>query len=421
MKAKANVVVLGCNFAGLTVARYIHSESKGAVNITVIDQKNYVNFVPNIPIEVFNNHDPAVNLEFKFLKFLKADGSEFIQAKVEDIDAEAKTVTYRPNERDGATTEKINYDYLVIALGCKLAFDEIEGFAEYGYTFSDSYHGNKARHFLYNEYKGGHVAIGSDRFIQGTHPKLPHIPTALAACEGPPVELAFSLADWLKHHKKGDAKNITLFTPAEVIAEDAGEKILSQLLPMVSDMGYEYKNNTIGIKRIYRDGIDFKDGSSLEAEMKIVFPNWKAHDFMKKMPFVDDQGFVVTDLHMRNPDFPEIFAVGDAASLTVPKIGSLGHLEAEVVAKVIANEVCEEKAEIAPLKPVLLCFGDMGNHKGFYMHTDEWWGGEISVLKMGYTPYILKMGFKNMYYTLGGKVPQWGLPLSELIADHAVI
>jgi sulfide:quinone oxidoreductase len=37
------------------------------------------------------------------------------------------------------------------------------------------------------------------------------------------------LADWLKHHKLEDASNITLFTPAEVIAEDAGGKILDQI------------------------------------------------------------------------------------------------------------------------------------------------------------------------------------------------
>lgn len=70
---------------------------------------------------------------------------------------------------------------------------------------------------------------------------------------------------------------------------------------------------------------------------------------------------------------------------------------------------------------MVFCFGDMGNHKGFYMHTNEWWGGNTSILKMGYTPYILKMGFKNMYYTLGGKVPSWGMPLSELIADHTIV
>ena len=192
---------------------------------------------------------------------------------------------------------------------------------------------------------------------------------------------------------------------------------------MMTEMGYGYKNKTIGIKRIYKEGIDFKDGSSLDAELKIIFPNWEPHDFLKQLPFTDDQGFVVTDFFMRNPDYPKIYAVGDAASVTVPKLGSLGHMEAEIVAKMIANEVINNGAahDIEPLRPMVLCFGDMGNHKGFYMHTNEWWGGDISILKMGFTPYALKMGFKNMYYTLGGKVPSWGLPLSEFVGDHTLI
>src|SRR5680860_130516 len=423
MNPKPKVVVLGCNFSGLTVSRYLRQEAKDAIDITVIDRKNYVNFIPNIPIEVFNNNDPADNLEFSFLKFLKSDNSNFIQGEIEEIDPENKKVYFTPNERPGSAKEFISYDYLVVALGCRLAFDKIEGFAEFGHTFSDTYYGNEVRKFLNDEYKGGPIAIGSDRFIQGKSPKLPQIPTAMAACEGPPVEIAFSMADWLKNHDLGDAKKITVFTPAEVIAEDAGKKILDQLLPMMTEMGYGYKNNTIGIKRIYKEGIEFKDGSSLEAELKIIFPNWEPHHFMKKLPFVDDQGFVVTDLYMRNPDYPEIFAVGDAASVTVPKLGSLGHMECEIASKVIANEVLNngDASTIELLKPMVLCFGDMGNHKGFYMHTNEWWGGDTSILKMGYTPYILKMGFKNMYYTLGGKVPSWGMPLSELIGDHTIV
>lgn len=55
----------------------------------------------------------------------------------------------------------------MIAVGCTLAFDKIEGFAEFGLTISNSYYGNTIRNFLYNEYKGGPVVIGSDRFIQG--------------------------------------------------------------------------------------------------------------------------------------------------------------------------------------------------------------------------------------------------------------
>lgn len=418
---KKKVIVLGCNFAGLTFARYLHDRAKKAVDITVIDRKNYVSFIPNIPVEVFANRNPMNSMEFPFQEHLLSDGTNFIQGEVENIDAPNKTVSYRPNERPGATSEKIEYDYLVVALGCNLAFDDIEGFAEYGHTFTDTFYGNETRKYLYNDYKGGAIVIGSDRFIQGNSPKTPSIvPSALAACEGPPIELAFSLADWLKEHKIGNEKNITLFTPADVIVEDAGKTILDTLLPKMTDMGYGYINKTEGIKRVTKDGVEFKNGGSVEAEMKIIFPNWKPHSFMKGLPFTDDQGFVVTDLFMRNPDFPEIYSVGDAAAVTIPKIGSLGHAEIDVASKSLAKDVGVYDKEIKPLEHAVVCYGDMGRHKGFYMHTNEWYGGDISILKMGFTPYMLKMGFKDMYKTLGGNVPSWGVPLGEALGDHTL-
>ncbi len=424
MSPTPHVLVLGCNFAGLTTARYLREYAGGDVKITCVDRNPYLTFIPNIPLEVWHNNNPAEELHLPFVKFLDRDDIRFVHGEVQAIDVEQRSVDYRPVERSGSAAESIDYDYLVVALGNDLAFDDIDGFPEHGHTFTDTYYGEKVRRHLHEgSYKGGPIAIGSDRFVQGHHPDLPMLPEAKAACEGPPVEIAFSMAHWLEERGLGDAHSITLFTPAEVIAEDAGEKILDQLLPMMQNRGFGYRADTKGISRLYEDGIEFDDGSSLEAEFKIIFPNWTAHDVLKDLPVTDDQGFVVTDLHMRNPDYPEVFAVGDAASVTVPKLGSLGHKEAEICAQVLGQEAgsYEPDIPIPSLKPEVICMGDMGGRRGFYMHTDEWWGGDTSILKIGYTPHALKMGFKTIYYTTGGKVPTWGLPLSEFVGDHALI
>jgi sulfide:quinone oxidoreductase len=420
--SKPHIIILGCNFAGLTTARYIHAAVKDKADITIIDRKSLLTFVPNIPMQVLANINPAIDLQYKFMSYLEHDGSEFIQAEVTTIDADTNIVFYQPNERPGHPVRKIKYDYLVIALGNRLAYDEIDGFSENGHSVTDTFLGNRLRNYLHKEYKGGPIALTSDVFHQGKSNKLPpNLPVAMTACEGPPVELAFSLAHWLEKNQKGSAATVYLSTPAKVIAEDAGETILHQLLPMMTKMGYHYQANTNGIKKIYDGGIEFNDGSSQEAEVSIIFPDWQAHAFLKELPFTDDQGFVVTDLYMRNPDYQNIFAVGDAAAITVPKIGSLGHMEAEVLANTIAKELGAIKGDIKPMEFELLCMGDMGGIKGFYMRTNEWWGGKESHLEMGITPYALKMGFKQMYYTLGGKIPQWGLALSEMIGDHTVV
>ena len=307
------------------------------------------------------------------------------------------------------------YDYLVIALGNELAFGDIEGFADYGHTVTDAFHANRLRNYLENEYKGGPIAVGSARFEQGSKGRPDWLPTASAACEGPPVEVSLALAHWLESNGKGTAKNITIFTPGNLIAEDAGEKVVGQLLDAASKMGFIYINKVKDIKRLTEKGIEFANGQSLETELNIVFPNWKPHFFLKGLPVSDEVGFIVTDMKMRNPDFPNVFACGDAAAITVPKLGAIGHQECDVVGRQIAKDVGMMTAEEADKDwmPEVICIGDMGGGKAFYIHSNSWFGGENQELRMGYLPYAQKLAYKEMFFRMHGKIPNWGLPLAE--------
>lgn len=422
MVTRPTVIVLGGNFAGLGAAQKIRHYAGDAVDITVIDRKAYLDYIPNIPLEIFEGRDPAVTMHMPLVDSLAKDGIEFNQAEVVSIDPDCKSVTVRPSERPGAPAYTVVYDYLVIALGARLAYDRIEGFAEYGHTVSDAFHANRLIRYLQNDYHGGAIVVGSDRFEQGTRGRPSWLKTALAACEGPPVEVSLSLAHWLSEHGKGDAHNITIFTPAELIAEDAGEKVVAQLLAAASSMGFGYVNKVEGIARLTADTIEFRDGRSLPAEVKIVFPNWEPHAFLKNLPISDEVGFVVTDMGMRNPDYPDIFACGDAAAMTVPKLGAIGHQQCEIVGKQIAKDLgilSAEKAD-APWMPEVICIGDMGGGKAFYIHANSWFGGDIQELRMGRLPYAQKLAYKEIFFRNHGKVPNWGLPLAEWSAEHLV-
>jgi len=424
--SKPHVLVLGGNFAGLGSAQKIRSYAADTVDITVIDRKNYLLYIPNIPAEVFENRDPEDTLRMDLPSTLKHDDIAFIQADVKAIDVDSKTVDYIPSERPGAETQRIRYDYLVIAVGARLAYERIPGFAEYGDTVSDFYHGNKLRRKLHDgTYKGGPIVVGSALFHQGDGAKglEPYpggsIPMAMAACEGPPVEVALTMAAWLQEHGMGDAKKITITTPANMIAEDAGEEVVAQLLTAASSMGFNYVNNTRDIVRVTQEGIEFENGQKLEAELKILFPDWVAHDFLHGLPITDNQGYVITDLLMRNPKHPEIFAAGDCAAVTMPKLGAIGHQQCEIVGKQIAMDMGKMTAEDAnqPLKPVVFCIGDMGGGQGFYIRSNSWFGGDTQILKMGRIPYMLKMQYKTLFMTTKGKTPLWGNDVAEFMAE----
>lgn len=424
--SKPHVLVLGGNFAGLGSAQKVREYVGDDVKITVIDRKDFLLFVPNIPADVFENKDPALRQRMDLRTTLAADGIEFIQGEVIAIDPDTRTVEFIPNERPGSETQKISYDYLVVAVGNRLAFEKIEGFDQYGNTVADLYHGNKLRKLLHEGgYRGGPVAIGSARFTQGDgavglqpYPKG-KIPSALAACEGPPVEVMLSMATWLAKHGLGGPKDVTVFTPAGMIAEDAGETVVNELLKIAGGMGFHYVNNGQDIRRITKDGVELASGASIEAELKIIFPDWVPHQFMKDLPISDSQGFVKTDLLMRNGKYPNVFAAGDAAAVTMPKLGAIGHQECEIVGRQIAKDLGKMSAAEAdkPLAHIVYCIGDMGDGKAFYIRSNTWYGGDTAVLKMGRMPYFLKMRYRDLFFDLKGKVPGWGLGLAELLAE----
>lgn len=426
-QGQPHILVLGGNFAGLAAAQDVRRLCGDTVRITLIDRRDYLLFIPNIPADVFANRNPADHQIVPIRPILKKSDVTFIQAEIGAIDVDAKSVTFVPNERSGEESETLTYDYLVIALGNRLSFDRIEGFAEYGHTVSDLYHGEKLRKYLYDGgYKGGPVAIGSARFQQGNGADglAPYpggsIPNALAACEGPPLELAMSMATWMGEQKTGGPEQITIFTPGETIAEDAGLEIVKKFLDLAGGMGMKYKNNVQDIKKLTATTIEFANGETIDAELKILLPDWVAHDFLKGLPISDDQGFIITDLLMRNPKYPNVFAAGDCAAVTVPKLGAIGHQEAEIVAMQIAKDLGHLSAEKADqkLEPVVMCIGDMGAGKAFYIRSNVWFGGKDEVLEIGRVPYQLKMRYRDMFIANSGRIPAIGLVLAQFAAEH---
>jgi sulfide:quinone oxidoreductase len=417
--AKPKVVVLGSSFAGLTTARLVHEHAGDAIELVVVDRNPYLTFVPNIQMEVLAGHDPLESMLLDTPKIYRRDGTTFLNAEVRSIDPDSRTVEIVPSDRPGSARDVLRYDYLVIALGNRLAYDRIEGFGEFGDSVSSAYYGNRLRRRL-AEYRGGPIAIGSARFHQGLLGKPDWLPVGLAACEGPPLELGLAIAHWLGEHHPGHSGRVTLFTPAEMIAEDAGEAIVTPFLAMAAERGFGYLNKTEDIVRLTEEGIEFESGASLEAEIKIVIPDWVPHRFLAELEITDEQGFVLTDRRMRNGVHPEVFAVGDAAAITVPKLGSLGHQQAGIVARQIAIDVGALSRDRAGAEyhPEILCFGDIGGHQGFYIYSDTWFGGQHSVFKMGHAPYAMKLAFKEMYFRTGGKPPAFGVPATHLLMDH---
>jgi sulfide:quinone oxidoreductase len=415
---KPTVLVLGASFAGLETAQKIRRYAGNRVDITVIDQKPYLLFVPNMLTEVLGNRDPASTLHMPVERALVKDGMHFLLAEVYEIDVERNCIRVLPIERPGARAQTLAYDYLVIALGCRLAYDVIPGFSRYGYTITDTFHANRLRRFLHQDYRGGPILMGSARFHQG-HALENWIPTAYAPCEGPIVEAMFTMGEWVKGSGKGKP-NITYFTPDTTFAVDAGPKIAKKLVQMAGQKGYRYLSNIVDVAGVTRDGVLFADGRQVEAELALIMPDWVPHPFLKEIPVCDERGFVVTDSSMRNPRYPNVMTVGDAAAATVPKLGYLGHLQSDVVAWQIARDagVKPPGGKVPQYQPLIDCVGVMGAVMGFFLRTDAWYGGSVEIMKAGPVPHLLKEIYKTAFFMMKGKVPNWSVGMANFMANH---
>jgi sulfide:quinone oxidoreductase len=156
-------------------------------------------------MEVLADRDPLESMLLDTAEIHARDGNSFLNAEVVALEPDERRVHIVPSDRAGSAVETVSYDYLVVALGARLAYDEIEGFGEHGDTVSSAFYGNKLRGHLAS-YGGGPIAIGSARFHQGLEGKPDWLPVGLAACEGPPLELGLAM--------RTGSKSTTRATPA---------------------------------------------------------------------------------------------------------------------------------------------------------------------------------------------------------------
>ena len=120
-----NVVVLGSGYAGAGAIKSLESELDGQADITWVSDVDY-------HLVLHETHrcirKPSVQEKVKIpIDDIKRPSTRFVQAHVEEIDTEDRTVELD----DGSTIE---YDYLVVGIGSRTAFFGIEGLEEYAHT-----------------------------------------------------------------------------------------------------------------------------------------------------------------------------------------------------------------------------------------------------------------------------------------------
>ena len=125
------VVILGGSFGGAYTARTLERYADLDVEIVVVDRNNYFIFYPLL-VEAGTGALQPSHCVVSIRRFLGR--SRFIMAEVDAIDFEKRCVSYKIVGEDSEEQVCVlEYDHLVIALGCITLQPPVPGLAEHGY------------------------------------------------------------------------------------------------------------------------------------------------------------------------------------------------------------------------------------------------------------------------------------------------
>lgn len=305
------VVVLGGGLGGTIAAYELASELHGRAEVTLVSDKPHFTFVPSNPWVAVNWRDAKeITVELAPIMARKRIGFSSVGAK-----------RLHPQENaielnDGSS---LIYDYLVIATGPALAFDEVPGLGPAGFTQSicQTDHATAtAQAFERLAAKPGPVIVGA---------------AAGASCFGPAYEFAMILDTELKRRKFRHKVPMTFVTPEPYI----GHLGLDGVGDTKSLMESELRNRHIKwitnakiesveaeLMHVAEFGPDGKPlgEQALPFRFAMILPAFKGVPALFGIEgLTNPRGFVLVDEHQRNPKFANIFAIG--VCIAIPPVG----------------------------------------------------------------------------------------------------
>ncbi|PSC03409.1 pyridine nucleotide-disulfide oxidoreductase [Alsobacter soli] len=307
----AHVVILGAGLGGTIMAYEMKDALRPGDRLTVVNKGATYSFVPSNPWVAVGWRGKE-EIEVDLAPVMARRGIDFRPEGARRLRPEANQIELN----DGST---LDYDYLVIATGPELAFDEIEGLGPQGHTQSVCHidHALEARTaFEQLAAKGGPVVIGA---VQG------------ASCFGPAYEFAFILETALRRRKVRDRVPMTFVTPEPYIGHlglDGVGDTKSLLESALREKHIKWITNAkvtkvepgvMLVDEVNEDG-STKAKHELPFAFSMMLPAFRGVEAVRGVEgLCNPRGFILADKHQRNPAYPNIFSIG--VCVAIPPVG----------------------------------------------------------------------------------------------------
>ena len=397
------VAVIGAGIGGVPMAFELKEMLGKTADVQVVSDSEWFQFVPSNPWVAVNwrtADQVKVHLPRTFAKLnigFNASGAKRIDP--------VNNVVYLG---DGS---RLDYDFLVIATGPKLAFDEIEGLGPQAYTSSIC--------------DVGHATGASEKWETFCRDPGPMVVGAVqgASCYGPAYEYAMLAVTELRRRKIRDRVPMTFLTPEPYIGHlglgGVGDT-KSLLESVMRDRDIKWITNA-KIDSIAPDSVEAtevnEDGSpkkayKLPSKYTMFIPAFRGVDCLRGEDgkwiegLTNPRGFVLADKHQRSPKYPNVFSVGvcvaippyEATPLAVgmPKTGYM--IESMVTATAHnIRDLIEGKAPTNVPSWNAVCLADFGDSGVAFLAIPQIPPRNVNWSGQGYWVHMAKVGFEKYF------------------------
>jgi sulfide:quinone oxidoreductase len=300
------VLVLGAGFGGLELSTMLSEAFGEDAGVTLLDGNDSFVFGYSKLDVMFGRSTPdAVRLPYGEIA---KPGVRFLQETITAIDPEARRVT-----TDAGVHEA---DVLVVALGADYDLDATPGLAEHGNEFY-SVAGAERMAEVLPTFTSGRAVVG--------------VCDAPYKCPPAPSEAALLLHDHLTERGvRGDCE-ITFVLPlpspvppspqtSEALVEAFAERDI-EFVPGLRVRALDPVSSAVALD----------DGSEIPYDLFLGVPKHRAPDVVIASGMTTD-GYIPVDSRTLETGFPGVYAIGDVATVGVPKAGVFSEGEARIVA-----------------------------------------------------------------------------------------
>jgi sulfide:quinone oxidoreductase len=298
----AHVVVIGAGLGGMPMAYEMKALLRKSDSVTVVGNGPNFHFVPSNPWLAVRWRKRS-DIEFPAAPFLDKKGIAFDPRG-------AKRVHPQKNQVELGDGTMLAYDYLILATGPKLAFDEVEGLGPNGHTQSVCHvdHAEAA-------------AKKWDEFVQAPGPIVVGAVQG-ASCYGPAYEFAFIMETDLRRRKMRDKVPMTFVTAEPYIGHlglgGVGDS-KTMLESAMRDKHIKWITNAKvakvegGKMHVVEHDEEGKPKKEhvLPFKYSMMLPAFKGIDAVAGIEgLANPRGFILIDEYQRNPRYPNVYAVG---------------------------------------------------------------------------------------------------------------